>query len=118
MLDGIYGTATFTLEDILCRLDEIHECFEAERAEISQEIDRLNDTLSGDFGAVCDTSMECDRGLPKSMAALSIGPSAGHAALPQDRLERCSVCNARRDSSMLSVDTAAARAGLGRVQAG
>jgi hypothetical protein len=106
--DAVYGVGTFTFESVLCRIEEIRECFEAEKNEICQEIDRLNDILSGDIGADGDMSMECERGLPKSFSALSVGTSH---AVPQDRMETCSVCNARRESSTMTVNNATSKTG-------
>jgi hypothetical protein len=100
--DFVFGMKEFTLEAVTDRLDEIRDCFEAERVEISQEIDRLNDHLSGDFGMDCDTSVEYERGLPKSMSAMSLTT----APVPSDRLETCSVCNIKRPASSLSSSSA------------
>jgi hypothetical protein len=88
----------FTLEAVTDRLDEIRDCFEAERVEIGQEIDRLNDHLGGDFGMDCETSVEYERGLPKSMSAMSLSS----APVPADRMETCSVCNTKRPAASLS----------------
>lgn len=90
--DEIFSIKQFTLEIVTFRLEDIRECFDAEKIEIEQEIDRLNNTLDGDYGAD-----ESDSNVAKSMSKLSIlTGAASPSPVPAERTELCSVCSTKR----------------------
>ena len=92
--DEIFSIRSFTLEIVNERMDDIRQCFEAEKAEIELEIERLTDSLDEDYGA--DASNDSDAKVAKSMSNLSIHTSSAPSPVPTDRLELCSMCNIKR----------------------
>lgn len=97
--DEIFAIGKFTLEVVNERIDEIRDCFEAEKAEIEIEIERLTDSLDGDYGA--DATNDSDAKISKSMSNLSIHTSSAPSPVPVDRMELCSVCSIKRPSSQM-----------------
>lgn len=93
--DGIFGIKSFNYEIVAAQLQEIRDSFEAEKVAIEQEIERLTDSLDGDYGE--DTMNESDSKITKSMSTLSIHT----APVPVERLELCSVCNVKRPISQM-----------------
>jgi len=94
-IDGVFGIKKFTTEIVIARLEEIRDCFEAEKVAIEHEIERLTDSLDGDYGD--DGMNESDSKVTKSMSTLSIHT----APVPVERLELCSVCNTKRPASQI-----------------
>lgn len=109
VLDVIFAMNSFTTESVTENVDLIREGFNLESTEINQDIDRLNDSLSGDFGADCDTSVDYSLTLPSAMGALSLSANP----VPSERMELCCVCNVKRPvSSLIQTNTAGRRGPL------
>jgi len=98
--DEVFSIRRFTLEIVNERMEDIRQCFEAEKAEIELEIERLTDSLDEDYGA--DASNDSDVKIAKSMSNLSIHTSSAPSPVPTDRLELCSVCNIKRSAGQMS----------------
>lgn len=96
--DVIYDLKTFTLEIVALRIDEIRESFENEKLEIEREIDRLNDSLDGDYGA--DAANESDSKISKTMSKLTIHAVPVPLSLSTE-MDMCSVCSSRRPANLL-----------------
>lgn len=88
---SVYGMQHFTAEIIVDMVDSVRDCFEVERREIEQEIDRLNDSLDGNF-----EEMESDVKMTKSFEKVSIGSPS---PVPNEKMELCSMCSVRKPAS-------------------
>lgn len=117
ILDVIYGMKQFTLDIVNYRLEDIKESFEKEKQELNQEIERLNNSLAGDFNADDEFNAEIEESLPKSLSTMTLQHHTGStnnsisssnynsnsnsSPVPSDRMEVCTVCNMKRPVSSM-----------------
>lgn len=123
ILDVIYGMKQFTLDIVNYRLEDIKESFEKEKQELNQEIERLNNSLAGDFNADDEFNDEIEESLPKSLSTMTLQHHTGStnnnnnsnssnysnnsnsSPVPSDRMEVCTVCNIKRPVSSMMPST-------------